>query len=501
MAKGDYAVPQNIRDMKPKGTIVKKIHGKYYVYEHSYVKDNNTGKWKTKSGKLIGRIDEKDGFIANDSYVSDEEVTSLEYGQYALAYSASVSVLEKLKQVFNPIDAKTIYFMALCSFVNGYTYLRDYKAFFDQSYLSLEFNGLSMSREYLSQFIDDLGRKETRPLKFQQLLINESSKQLAIDGHVIRCCSEENDLAEMGNKYNKFCDTQINLLAAYDVKNMHPVFARYYPGSSLDKVSVRDAIETVDFNDVLFIVDRGFYSEENIKIFTENGCNYIIPLSRNLSAYKQTVTDLAFNGSFLYQKGKHYSSVSYKEAEYKGRRIIIFRDDYERLTGITDYKVNITKNPKKYTEEKLEKLQDYFGMIVLQTSFSIEEKSAQEIYENYKKRWKIENFYGFVKNTCRIEAIHQQGYYKTQGLSFIFLVTGLIQSEYVKKLSKVNGVTIKKSLIDSRFIKINKKGKKWQMTNVKKSTKTKMEKMGFDFEKEAKLLELWVFTNSCVKQY
>ena len=59
----------------------------------------------------------------------------------------------------------------------------------------------------------------------------------------------------------------------------------------------------------------------------------------------------AFNGSFPYQKGKHYSSVSYKEAEYKGRRIIIFRDDYEHLTGITDYKVNITKNlrstPKK----------------------------------------------------------------------------------------------------------------------------------------------------------
>ena len=103
-----------------------------------------------------------------------------------------------------------------------------------------------MSREYLSQFIDDLGRKETRPLRFQPLLINESSKQLAIDGHVIRCCNEENDLAE-GNKYIKFCDTHINLLAAYDVKNMNSVFARYYPGSSLDKVSVRDAIETVDF--------------------------------------------------------------------------------------------------------------------------------------------------------------------------------------------------------------------------------------------------------------
>lgn len=490
MAKGDYAVPQNIRDMKPKGTIVKKLHGKYYVYEHSYVKDENTGKWKTKSGKLIGRIDEKDGFIANDSYVSDKEVTSLEYGQYALAFSASSSVLEKLKQAFNPIDAKTIYFMALCSFVNGYTYLRDYKSFFDQSYLSLEFNGLHMSREYLSSFIEDLGRKETQPLKFQQLLVNESSKQLAIDGHVIRCCSEENDLAEMGNKYNKFNDTQINLLAAYDIKNMNPVFARYYPGSSLDKVSVQDAIELVDFNDVLFIVDRGFYSEENIKMFTQNGCNYIIPLSRNLSAYKQSVTDLTLGDSFLYRKGKHYSSVSYKETEYKGRRIIIFRDDYEHLAGITDYRVNIAKDPKKYTEEKLDKMQDYFGMIVLQTSFTGEERSAQEIYENYKRRWKIENFYDFVKNTCRIEALHQQDYYKTQGLSFIFLVTGLIQSEYVKKLSKLNGVTIRESLIDSRFIKINKKNKKWHMTNIKKSTKDKMEKLGFDFEKEEKHIQL-----------
>lgn len=73
-----------------------------------------------------------------------------------------------------------------------------------------------------------------------------------------------------------------------------------------------------------------------------------------------------------------------------------------------DYRVNIAKDPKKYTEEKLEKMQDYFGMIVLQTSFTGEKRSAQEIYQNYKRRWKIENFYDFVKNTCRIEALHQK---------------------------------------------------------------------------------------------
>ena len=85
---------------------------------------------------------------------------------------------------------------------------------------------------------------------------------------------------------------------------------------------------------------------------------------------------------------------------------------------------------------------------------------------------------------------HYQHHCANNDLSFIFLVTGLIKSEYVKKLSKLNGVTIRESLIDSRFIKINKKNKKWHMTNIKISTKDKMEKLGFDFEKEEKHIQL-----------
>ena len=57
---GKYAVPDHIRIMKPKGTIIKLLHNKYYVYEHFNKKDEN-GKWKTKSGKLLGYIDEVNG--------------------------------------------------------------------------------------------------------------------------------------------------------------------------------------------------------------------------------------------------------------------------------------------------------------------------------------------------------------------------------------------------------------------------------------------------------
>lgn len=485
MAKGNYKVPEKIRAMKPKGTIVKRLNSRYYVYEHFCIKDVNTGKWKTKSGRMIGQIDEKKGFIPNDSYLASDEITELEYGQYALAYDAS-SILDKLKMVFNPKDAETIYFMALCSFVNEYTYLRDYKKFYDQCYLSHVFKGLSASRESLAKFIDDLGRRQTRPLRFQQMLIDESSKQLAVDGHVIRCCSDENDLAEKGNKYSRLGDSQINLLTAYDVNTMQPVYTRFYAGSTLDKISIQDALESLKFKDVLFIVDRGFYSRTNTELFTQDGCSYIIPLSVNLSAYKKATETLNLKSNFLYEKGKHYSRIVFKEEKHEGKRIIVFRDEYEQLAAITDYEVNIRKNPKKYMQEKLDEIRDYFGMIVLETSYAKEEKTAEEIYMMYKKRWRIENFYNFVKNTCRIEALHQQDYYKTQGLSFIFLITGLIQSEFAKRLKNLEGITARDIILDARMIKLTKRGSRWQMRNVKKSVKERMTKFGFDFKEAAK---------------
>lgn len=38
-SKGSYAVSENIRRMKPRGTMVKKIKGHYYVYGMKSVKD------------------------------------------------------------------------------------------------------------------------------------------------------------------------------------------------------------------------------------------------------------------------------------------------------------------------------------------------------------------------------------------------------------------------------------------------------------------------------
>ena len=115
-----------------------------------------------------------------------------------------------------------------------------------------------MGYSALSVLLHELGMKGNPVKAFEQSLIDDSSKDIAIDGHVIRSCSELNDLAESGYKMSTIKAPQENLLIAYDIKNKMPVMYRSFRGSSVDKVSVVEFLESRKFTDTKFVVDRGF---------------------------------------------------------------------------------------------------------------------------------------------------------------------------------------------------------------------------------------------------
>lgn len=206
------------------------IHEKYYVYEISS-KNLNSGKWGHKTGKLIGYIDERKGFISNNNYIISEEITTLEYGQYAIVIANSQKILERLLNHFNPVDAYQIYLMAIIHTVNGFKPLKDIEVYYEQSYMSLIHPDIKLSYHQLSGLLDSLGRKQTKIRQFEQSLIDECSKEIAIDGHDIKSTSHQNNLAEIGNKYSSMRDMQMNVLMAYDINTLTPLVSRTYPGS------------------------------------------------------------------------------------------------------------------------------------------------------------------------------------------------------------------------------------------------------------------------------
>ena len=477
-----YSVPDEIRKYRPDGTMIKFLHNKYYVYEYSCYK-NDCGKWITKMGKIIGKITSEDGFVPNSNYVLNTEITTLEYGQYSFLINSSKSIINDLLNVFNQEEAYMLYYLGIIHVANGFQYLKAIQDLFEQSYLSLLRPNISLRYEKVSNLLYSLGQRQTKVFEYEQNCINNSSKNLIIDGHVISSTSHNNDLAEFGNKYSSLKDMQLNVLMIYDLEKNNPLTSRIYSGSTLDKVSVKDLMDIHSFNDVLFIVDRGFYSKENITSFSSNGNHYIIPLSPNMKEYKDVTKDLKFKKMFIYENNKKRTSVEYKEYKYENKKIIVYRDNEQYLKDNQDFLKNMEKNPTKYTTEKYNEVKDFFGIIVLETNLG---KGADEIYRLYKKRWKIETFYNYFKNKIDISSLELNDYYKTQGLSFIMLITSQIYEEIRKNIANIKGKNIDDIIRETRFLKLNKTKNSWKVSNAKKELQILMKTLNIDLTNPVK---------------
>ena len=459
---GKYSVPESIRQYKPKGTMVKRISDYYYVYEYSNYTDEN-GKRHTKMGRSIGSIKEGVGFIPNTTFNCDSDISSLDFGEYAITMANSQKTLTLLNECFNPQDAAVIYTVAMIHFIQGFTYLRDIHNYYDMSILSVRYPSLKLGYDALSKMYDSLGRRQTNVIRMEEKLIAECSHQMAIDGHVIGCESSLNDLAEKGYKFKKLGEPQINLLMAYDVNTGIPLMSRIYEGASTDKVSVKDFMNQVELRDMLFIVDRGFYSVENINLFSSNGNAYIIPLGKNLNTCKAAVHSLEMHDRFMYQKGKKASVIEYKDDIIDGYRVLTYRDLNESAAEQENYLRHMQRGDKSYTQEGFEKAKYYMGVTVLQTS--LEGKTPQEIYELYKKRWTIETFYNYFKNKAGYNSLYVEDYYKTQGLAFIMLVAALIHQEVETAVAELDGKSVTTCLLEARMIKAHKRHGQWTVCN------------------------------------
>ena len=487
MARKSSSLPENVSKFRPGPcTEIKQISGHYYVYSYRSIK-LPSGNWGKKTDKCIGTIIPDKGFVPNKNYASNpdsseiDEITVLEYGQYGLIDKIAWNVKRDLEGCF-PLDrAGQIFAYASVLYANSFVHIDQIQSFYEQSWLSLHYEKypFKMGRTAITSMLDDLGRRTKRVVNYEKNLLVHSSSEVAIDGHAIRSCSNENDLAESGYKFSALGEDQVNFLMGYDVNTGKPLFARMYRGSCNDKAAIEDLTDLLRLNNILFIVDRGFYSSANLKLLSQNGNTYIIPLPNNVTMFKETMAELKYTDYFYYRSGKKYARIKCCEKKIsENERVLVFQDVDENEKSRFNYLRCIDLGKKGYTQEKLAEVQDFFGVYVLQTNSS---KSAKEVFESYKKRWAIETFYQYLKNRGDFNNLMFQNYYQEQGFAFLMLVTGQIHEEMIKALRKLKDSTtsISDLLLMARALKLEKRGEFWLLKNARKKDLDILEKVGF----------------------
>ena len=596
---GKYAVPKEIEELKPSDVdcFVKVVYTTsrvlgatkhFYVYLDAYKPDPKyPTKGKHSSGQTIGKI-EGGKFIPNKAYLElksrgadledisekaeeKEEITSASkeevacvrqaavnmkldlrnidlqiknYGEYAIVLACTQSVLAKLEKYFSDRDARTIYAMGVIYFIEQYTPASYFKDIYDQSVLSNKWPTLAVSENSVNELLHDLGTHPAICEEYSQGLIDDSSGWTAIDGHVIFCCSKQNDLADYGNKYQILGNMQVNLLQAYDVENRCSLASKAYEGALPDKSSVRDMLTTYTFPpNTCFLIDMGFYSEEDLGLYRADGKHFIIPVPESTGISKAMLSSITFDDNFTYVKADEngtmhedtilcrmstvkemedlYQRMLNEEAERKNRDeadrckgtsekpkkhyarkiarseypddlVILYRDSDMHDKMVAEFESQIGSDAD-HTSEKLAQLGPKFGIIVLRTNKAKEKDVEKKTYCGYKRRWGIETHYNFVENTIHFCGLHQSDYAAMQGLSFMTTVFGQIKSAFVKRMRAASKYTqhlsIRECLAKSGRLKISQhKDKKWYVAVTVKKTTDMMTEMGVDIPMDIKNL-------------
>lgn len=161
----------------------------------------------------------------------------------------------------------------------------------------------NITRDQITSFLDDWNRNQDHRQRIY--LSYDSTNKNSQAGDL--------DLVEFGHAKDDKGLPIINLSVAFNKTNQVPLFYEVYPGSIPDVSQLRYLLEKVDaynYRSVGIVLDRGYFSRENIKFMDEKGLQFLMMVkgckalvsSMVAEKYGSFETDRAYrvSGSDLY---------------------------------------------------------------------------------------------------------------------------------------------------------------------------------------------------------
>ena len=141
------------------------------------------------------------------------------------------------------------------------------------------------------------------------------------------CQAGDVEIAEYGHEKDKQNKPIFNYSIGYDKTNRIPLFYEAYSGSINDVSQLQfmlEKAETYNYKNAGFILDRGYFSEANIKFMDRNGFDYIIMIKGCKDAVNKVI--LKHRGSF---EDEWKNAIPYYDVNGKTVEEHLFRNDEE----------------------------------------------------------------------------------------------------------------------------------------------------------------------------
>lgn len=255
----------------------KKVGSSIYLYEVTSYWDPDKKQPRQKR-RYLGKKEPKMGPITEK-----RPVLSKDYGHIYLLQTLAeqCGLTQTLKKTFgsefSPLLALAIFEISEAAPL----YLFHY--WVESSFLTFV---KPLSSKELSLFTAKMGQMESLRLEFMQHWIKKQGKvnTLFFDITSISNYAQSVEYTSLGYNRDDEKLPQINLGVIYAENTNMPIFYRIYPGSIKDVSTLYNILKSIDFfkmKDILLILDRGFYSANNLEEMAKRNLKFIIPLPKS----------------------------------------------------------------------------------------------------------------------------------------------------------------------------------------------------------------------------
>jgi hypothetical protein len=171
------------------------------------------------------------------------------------------------------------------------------------------------------------------------------------------CQAGDIEIAEFGRSKDGLGKPVFNYSVAYDQGNREPLFYEAYPGSIVDVSQLQLMLEKAEgfgYKDVGFILDRGYFSKENIRFMDKHGYDFIIMVK----GMKDLVSGLVLESKGTFEESRRCSIRQYRVngTTVKGR---LFPSDEEDRYFHIYYSDSKCASEREAVEAKIERMAKY----------------------------------------------------------------------------------------------------------------------------------------------
>jgi len=211
----------------------------------------------------------------------------------------------------------------------------------------------------ISSFIHNITRDQSIAFQNEWNSSRDHREKIYIsyDSTNKNCQAGDLDFIEFGHPKDDVGAPILNYSIAYDRNNSVPLFYEEYPGSINDVSQLQFMLEKAKgygYKCVGFILDRGYFSKENIRYMDKCGYQFIIMMK----GMKDLVRELVLQVKGTFEESREHSIRDYKVSGVTVKRQLYPSDEKERFFHIY-YNDRKKSSERESVEAKIDRMSEF----------------------------------------------------------------------------------------------------------------------------------------------